>query len=218
MDENLLFKFLKKQPKIVLLDLLESAFHEMKTTQKNNVFGHMMDQIAPSRIDRKQVINDVKKFYKDSLAGVYYAPFDFNSKNFSHIPEETEEWFEKLNDNLISSTQLSKQKDHLYAIDCFSLLYDLIKKMEAGDKIIFAHEYGTWMIPGDEKIYIKAYITSLAATKQPDDFAMMTIPLLRNDSYESFSNKVYSIAMKAANKEQQRHLRAEIKKQNIRIK
>ena len=218
MDENLLFKFLKKQPKIVLLDLLESAFHEMKTTQKNNVFGHMMDQIAPSRIDRKQVINDVKKFYKDSLAGVYYAPFDFNSKNFSHIPEETEEWFEKLNDNLISSTQLSKQKDHLYAIDCFSLLYDLIKKMEAGDKIIFAHESGTWMIPGDEKIYIKAYITSLAATKQPDDFAMMTIPLLRNDSYESFSNKVYSIAMKAANKEQQKHLKAEIKKQNIRIK
>lgn len=218
MDENLLFKFLKKQPRIVLLDLLESAFHEMKTTQKNNVFGHMMDQIAPSRIDRKQVINDVRKFYKDSLAGVYYAPFDINSKNFSHIPEETEEWFEKLNDNLISSTQLSKQKDHLYAIDCFSLLYDLIKKMEAGDNIIFAHEYGTWMIPGDEKIYIKAYITSLAATKQPEGFAMMTIPLLRNDSYESFSNKVYSIAMKAASKEQQKHLKAEIKKQNIRIK
>ncbi len=218
MNENLLFKFLKKQPKIVLLDLLESAFHEMKTNQRNNVFGNMIEQIAPSRIDRKQAITDVKKFCKDSLTGVYYAPFDINSKNFSHIPEETEEWFEKLNDNLSSSTQLSKQKDHLFAIDCFSMLYDLIEKMEAGDEIIFAHEYGTWMIPGDEKAYIKAYITSLAATKQPDDYAMMTIPLLRKDSYESFSNKVYSIAMKAANKEQQKYLKAEIKKQNIRIK
>jgi len=68
MDENLLFKFLKKQPKIVLLDLLESAFHEMKTTQKNNVFVHMMDQIAPSRIDRKQVINDVMKLLNHGVS------------------------------------------------------------------------------------------------------------------------------------------------------
>ncbi|HEC98404.1 MAG TPA: hypothetical protein ENI58_09700 [Nitrospirae bacterium] len=218
MNEKLLFKFLKKQSKIVLLDLLKSAFHEMKTNQKNNVFGYMMEQVAPSGIDRKQVIKDVKKFCEESLAGVYYAPFDINSRNFSHIPEETEEWFEKLNDNLISSTQLSKQKDHLYAIDCFSMLYDLIEKMEAGDEIIFADEYGTWMISGDEKVYIKAYITSLASTKKPDDYAMMTIPLIRKDSYESFSKKVYSIAMKAADKEQQKYLKAEIKKHNIRIK
>jgi len=68
-----------------LLDLLKSAFHEMKTNQKNNVFGYMMEQVAPSGIDRKQVIKDVKKFCEESLAGVYYAPFDINSRNFSHI-------------------------------------------------------------------------------------------------------------------------------------
>ncbi len=61
------------------------------------------------------------------------------------------------------------------------MLYDLIEKMGDGDEIIFADEYGTWMIPGDEKVYIKAYIESLAATKVPDDYAKMTIPLLRKD-------------------------------------
>ena len=218
MNDKILFKFLKNQPKTVLLDLLESAFHEMKTNQKNAVFGYMMDQVEPSKIDGKQIIKDVKKFHKDSLNGAYYAPFDINSRNFSHIPEETQEWFEKLNDLLISSTQLSKQVDHLYAIDCFSILYDLIEKMENGDEIIFADEYGTWMIPGDEKVYIKAYIESLAATKEPDDYTKLTIPLLRKDSYESFSKRVYSIAFKAANKEQQKYLKAEIKKQNVRIK
>ena len=67
MNEKILFKFLKKQPKTVLLDLLESAFHEMKTNQKNVVFGYMMDQVEPSKIYGKQIIKDVKQFYKDSL-------------------------------------------------------------------------------------------------------------------------------------------------------
>ncbi len=218
MDEKILFKLLKKQSKTVLLDLLESAFYEMKINQKKAVFGYMMDQMKPSKTDGKQVAKDVKKFTNDSNNDAYYAPFDINSKNFSHIPEETEEWFEKLNDLLFFSTQLSEQGDHLYAINCFSSLYDLIEKMENGDEIIFADEYGTWMIPGDEKVYIKAYIKSLAATKEPDDYAKMTIPLLRRDSYESFSKKAYLIAFKSANKEQQKYLKTEIIKQNVRIK
>ena len=218
MNEQTVLNFLKKQTKPVLLDLLSSAFREMNSSQKRSVFGSIIKQIKPSKLDGKKILKDVKKFYKDSLAGAYYAPFDINSKNFSHIPEETEEWFEELNDHLLSSTQLTKQKDHSCAIDCFSMLYDLIEKMGDGDEIIFADEYGTWMIPGDEKVYISAYIASLAATKLPEDYANTIIPLLRKDSYESFFNKVYSIAIKAANKDQQKCLRAEIKKQKIRIK
>ena len=164
MNEQTVLNFLKKQTKPVLLDLLSSAFREMNSSQKRSVFGIIIKQIIPSKLDGKKVLKDVKTFYKDSLAGAYYAPFDINSKNFSHIPEETEEWFEELNDHLLSSTQLTKQKDHSCAIDCFSTLYDLIEKMGDGDEIIFADEYGTWMIPGDEKVYISAYIASLAAT------------------------------------------------------
>jgi len=218
MNEQAVLNFLKKQTKAVLLDLLSSAFYEMNSSQKRAVFGSIMKQMKPSKLDKQNVLKDVKKFCKDSLAGVYYAPFDINSKNYTHVPEETEEWFEKLNDHLLFSTQLTKQKDHSCAIDCFSMLYDLIEKMENGDEIIFADEYGTWMIPGDEKVYISAYIASLAAAKSPEDYAKATIPLLRKDSYESFSNKAYSIATKAANKDQQKCLKAEIQKQKIRIK
>ena len=218
MNEQTVLNFLKKQTKPVLLDLLSSAFREMNSSQKRSVFGSIIKQIKPSKLDGKKVLKDVKNFYKDSLAGAYYAPFDINSKNFSHIPEETEEWFEELNDHLLSSTQLTKQKDHSCAIDCFSILYDLIEKMGDGDEIIFADEYGTWMIPGDEKVYISAYIASLAATTLPEDYAKTIIPLLRKDSYESFFNNVYSTAIKSANKDQKKRLRAEIKKQKIRIK
>ncbi len=37
------------------------------------------------------------------------------------------------------------------AVQCFKLLHELIDKMEDGDEIVFADEYGTWMITGDEK-------------------------------------------------------------------
>jgi len=218
MNEEAVSNYLKKQTKAVLLDLLNSASNEMNTSQRRAVFGNMVKQMKPTKLEKNNVLKDVKEFCNESLAGVYYAPFDINSKNYTHIPEETEEWFEKLNDHLLLSTRLTKQKDHSCATDCFSLLYDLIDKMEDGDEIIFADEYGTWMLPGDEKVYISAYIASLAAVKSPEEYAKATVPLLRKDSYESFSNRVYSIAINAASKDQQKCLKVEISKHKIRIK
>ena len=52
----------------------------------------------------------------------------------------------------------------MHAAACFGILYELIDAMERGDEIVFAEEVGGWMIPGDEKEYVAAYMTSLAAT------------------------------------------------------
>jgi len=56
------------------------------------------------------------------------------------------------------------------------------------DEIIFADEYGTWMIPADEKVFIRAYLRSLSAVSTPEGFAKAAIPLLERDSYESLHN------------------------------
>ena len=218
MDKKILFNLLKKETKGELIKLLEAACCEMNASQTRRVFGHVVEKAKPKKAEGKKVQKEVNKFYKDSLAGKYYEPFDINSKNFMDMPEETEEWFENLNDHLLSSTQLSKQNDHLAAVDCFSLLYELIEKVENGEDIIFAHEYGMWMLPGDEKVYIKAYVLSLAATKSPEEYAKMTISIIRRDSYESFCNKVYAKVIRAANKDQQNFLRSEIERLNIRVK
>ena len=90
--------------------------------------------------------------------------------------------------------------------------------MEDGDEIVFADEYGTWMISGDEKRFIKSYLTSLSMISIPDEYAVGAIPLIKWDSYESFSNKVYSTAIKIGNKEQKAHLKKEVEKQKIRTK
>ncbi|MEA1946098.1 MAG: hypothetical protein U9N83_02205, partial [Thermodesulfobacteriota bacterium] len=89
---------------------------------------------------------------------------------------------------------------------------------DSGEEIVFADEYGSWMIPGDEKEYIRAYITSLAKIKSPEDFSGIVIPLIRRDSYESFVNKVYNFAIKVATDEQKSYLKKAIKIKKIKTK
>lgn len=217
MDEEALFKILKRQTKATLLELLHSAYYKTNTQQRRYIFGELMKKSKPSKIIAKGVIKESENFYEDSLAGLYYAPFNINSKNFSHIPEETEEWFEKLGDLLKSSTQLTKQSEHSSAIKSFQILYELIDKMEDGAEIIFAEEYGSWMIPGDEKEFLDSYIASLSKVKTSQEYTQIVIPLIKRDSYSSFCNKVYSLAVKHSNKEQGKYLKDEIKKQNIKV-
>jgi hypothetical protein len=216
MDKKELFELLKKQKTNVLIKLLQSAFDELNTNQRWKVFGDYIRKSKPSVVNGKKLLAEVKKFYKDSFDGMYYAPFDINSKNYSHIPEETEEWFDKLGELLEKSTLLTKQEEHKIAAECFSLLYDLIERMGKGDEIVFADEIGNWMIPGDEKTYIKSYATSLSAIATPEEYAKAMLPIIRDDSIYSFTNKAYSLITNAASKEQKVHLEAEIKRKNIR--
>lgn len=218
MDEDALFKLLKRQTKATLLELLQAAYHETSTQQKRHIFGELMKKPKPSKAIGQFVVKESENFYKDSLAGVYYAPFDINSKNFSHVPDETEEWFDKLGDLLKSSTQLTKENEHSSAVESFKILYELIEKMESGEEIIFADEYGSWMIPGKEADFLDAYISSLAEVEIAEEYTKIVIALIKRDSHSSFCNKVYSLAVKYCNNEQEKSLFVAIKEQNIKIK
>jgi hypothetical protein len=216
MNKELLFAHLRGQKPRVLLDFLEAAYDEMNTEQRWEVFDGAVKKAKPLAVDGEALLEDVKQFQRDSLARVYYAPFDINSKNFTHIPEETRQWFERLGDLLTESARLSKQGDHVRAVACFQILYELVEAMNNGDEIVFADEYGTWMIPVDEKKIIAAYLASLAAISTPEQYAAAALPLVRRDSFESFSKKTYSAALRAANKAQKAQLKAEVEQHNVR--
>ena len=216
MNEQRLFAFLKRKSTASLLDLLQHAYREMNVTQRQTVFAAVVRKIPPSAVDGKDLLKRLTQFYRDSLARQYYAPFEINSKNYTHIPDETEEWFEILGDLLEDSRKLTEQEEHALAVECFGLLYELIEHMERGDEIVFADECGSWMIPGDEKKCIAAYLSSLAAVASPESFTATTLPLMKRDSTYSFSCQVYAAAVRVANKEQLVKLRAEMRRQNIR--
>ncbi len=215
MNEQRLFEFLKRQSPSALLDLLQQAYREMSVTQRQAVFHTMVKEIPPSVVDGNELLKRLKQFHRDSLARKYYAPFEINSKNYTHIPDETEEWFEILGDLLEDSTKLTKHEEHALAVECFGLLYELIDHMEKGEEIVFADEFGSWMIPGDEKKCIAAYLSSLAVVASPESFTATALPLLKRDSTYSFSCQVYAAAVRVANKEQLVKLKAEIKRQNV---
>jgi hypothetical protein len=100
MDKSALFEYLSTQERAVLLDLLGQAYDQMEHGQRRWVFGKLADSLPVEPIDGESLLDEIKQFHKDSLAGAYYAPFNINSKNYMHVPEETEDWFEKLSDFL----------------------------------------------------------------------------------------------------------------------
>ena len=217
-NKRYLFDFLKEQGPSTLLRLLEAAFDTMTTSQRHQVFGKLKIDAKTSQVSETALLKAVQKFHEDSLKGVYYAPFDINSKNYMNIPEETEEWFEKLADLLGDAAVVSEKGNHQLAVQCFGILYELIDKMEDGEEIVFADEYGTWMMPADEKVFIKACLRSLSAISTPEEFAEGAIPFLKRDSYQSLHNGVYKTAVETANREQKKALESAVKKQKIRVK
>jgi hypothetical protein len=218
MNKERLFNYLEKQDSSSLLALLYSSFNTMDTNQRYDVFGKIIKELPPSSVESEQLLATIKQFFENSFSGYYYEPFDINSKNFSDIPEETDAWFDEIGDYLEDSSRLTGQGDHEMAVQCFKLLHELIDKMEDGEEIVFAEEYGTWMITGDEKRFVKSYLASLSATSTPEEYAIGAISLIKRDSYESFHNKVYSTAIKIAGEEQKTQLEKEVKTQKIRHK
>ena len=218
MNKERLFEYVKTQNQSKLLELLSLAFDTMDTNQRHDVFGKTAKEVPTSSVDGKEILTTIEQFYEKSIAGYYYAPFDINSKKFSDTPEETDAWFDEISDYLEDSSRLTDQGEHEMAVQCFKLLHELIDKMEDDDEIVFADEYGTWMITGDEKRFVKSYLSSLAAISTPEEYANGAIPLIKRDSHESFHNKVYALAIKIANEDQKVYLKTEVKKQKIRTR
>jgi hypothetical protein len=203
MDKNKLFKYIKHQKPSELIKLLDDCYSCMRARDIQSIFGHIENKFlkkAPNA--KKNILNDVQKFLNDSLKGIYYAPFNINSKNFRDVPEETDMWFDKLGELLIASSQLSIQGDHINAVKCFGILFELINKMESGEEIVFADELGMWMLPIKEEPCITSYFKSAAAVFEPEEYVNAVLPVIRYDSHSSFKNKAYEKAKRAANKKQ----------------
>jgi len=78
--------------------------------------------VKTSQVSETALLKEVQKFHEDSLKGVYYAPFDINSKNYMDIPEETQESFEKLADLLGDAAMVGEKGNHQLAVQCFNIL------------------------------------------------------------------------------------------------
>src|SRR6516225_8328804 len=161
MKKDRLFAFLDRQPVSSLLDYLEAAYEEMKTDQRERVFGQAADRAPRAAADGQLLLTEIEDFKRRSLAQEYYHPFAINSKNFMHIPEGTKEWCDQMADLLQDCVRLTKQGDHPNAVAGFAVLYELMEALDRGQEIIFGEEVGSWLIPCERKVCTAAYLTSL---------------------------------------------------------
>jgi len=74
------------------------------------------------------------------------APFALDSRNFNDIPDETKWWFNELLLLLNLCCEVVLKKEPGVIKHCFEKLFDLIARMDACEEIIFAHEFGDWMV------------------------------------------------------------------------
>ncbi len=213
-----LFALLQKAEKKDLLELIKQSYCNMNTEQKEIVFGKLITQSIKENkfLTGKNVLNKVKSFQDKSLKRYYYAPFEINSKNYMDLPEETDAWCSEISILLEEACQLTYQEFHEDAIISFKILFDLIDRL-GYDEIIFGDEIGSWLVSGDNKETARCYITSLVRIATIDVFLEHIIPLLKRDSYESFTKKIYKTALKLMTKEQEIALKKEIIAQGIRV-
>ncbi len=217
MEKSKIFDYLQKQDKEVLIELLDNIYDDMSFKQKDEIFGDIIENTTLlAGAECEDLLVEIEVFHKLSFEQRYYSPFSINSKNCRYIPEATNEWIYKISNFLIWSVQLTELGQHKCAVECFEKLYELIYAVDSGEEIIFADECGSWMITADEKIYNKAFITSLSKTKESDEeFINSVMPLIKDDTYESFN---YKTVLEIATKTQKELLEKEIEKQNIRIR
>jgi hypothetical protein len=215
-DEQRVFAYLQKQKKAVLLDYLRDAFGQMTDQQRQAVFADCTRPTAKTVVDGNWLHEEIDQFRRASLARQYYAPFNMNSKNYMHVPEETREWCARFAEFVADVMHLTAHGQHAEAVSCSALLFALLEAVDRGEEIFFAEEAGSWMIPTDLKAWLRAYLTSLAATATAEQFAAAAVPLIEYDSHHSFANQVGASALQVANPQQKAHLQKELQRRKVR--
>jgi len=217
-EKSALFLELRSTDRAELLHYLDVAYEAMSPYQRRAIFGEILDQVRLVAFPAESLIAELEKFREDSINGKYYAPFEINSKNFMYKPPETEEWFDRLADFFRSATLLVEKSQYSTAVAAFELIYELIEIMESGDEIVFADEYGSWMIPIREEECVAAYLRAISCTENAFGFANEAVSLLKRDREQSFSLKVFESAMRVGNPEQKAAFAAKVEKLGLLIK
>lgn len=216
MDEKRLFVWLEKQKKDVLLGYLRDAYTRLATEDRWEVFGKAVRSAPEVQVNGKKLLEEIRAFHADSLAGKYWnGRPQKDSRGWPITPEETKAWFDRLGTFFQACTRLSEAGDHAAAVECFAPLFELIE-VDTMSEVVYADELGDWMIPGDTKQYVAAYLTSLAAVALPEAYATAVIPLIEQDYNQH--DKVYASAKKAATPVQRKHLEAELRRLEVRTR
>ena len=156
---------------------------------------------------RPNLLSDVNRFEKVSLAGEYYESFDVNSRNCTQQSTGTSAWiadYLRLLDRCVIN---AKQSNPAEAREAMDILFGLLNHIDEGhdDVIFFADEGGSWQVGVDWAKVLPVWFKVLSATAAPEEYAGQITALISRH-YRYGRDKMLAIARRIATPDQRKAL------------
>ena len=156
---------------------------------------------------RPNLLSDVNRFEKVSLAGEYYESFDVNSRNCTQQSTGTSAWiadYLRLLDRCVFN---AKQSNPAEAREAMDILFGLLNHIDEGhdDDIFFADEGGSWQVGVDWAKVLPVWFKVLSATAAPEEYAGQITALISRH-YRYGRDKMLAIARRIATPDQRKAL------------
>jgi hypothetical protein len=158
-----------------LLTVAERAIEIVPKGKLRALVGGMvrLDEVVEGRRGAAPLLNEVRKFHEESLAGDFYDSFEVNSKNFMEKSEGTEAFIAEF-DRLAGRCVRAATRPPLAPVRAaFDLLFALLRRLdEDPDSVVFfADEAGSWQVGVDWRTVLPAYFRCLAEGAPAEEYA-----------------------------------------------
>ena len=155
------------------------------------------------------LLDAVRGFHAASLAHEYFEDFAVNSRNSEKVSDGTAGWTTecgRLFDQCVAKEASAGPAARDEIRDAFRLLFDLLRRVDKGDEIVFfADEGGSWQVGVDWGLVFPCHFRCLAASAEPNEYADEVVGLIR-DFARHDPEKPIAAACAAATSEQCRAL------------
>lgn len=168
-----------------------------------------LDDLRPDTVEGISLLDRVRRFETESLAGKYYQAFDVNSKNCMNQSAGTTSWISTFRRLLDECALAARRGDRAEVLQSFDILFGLLDTIDEFrvEIIFFADEGGSWQVGVDWDRVLPSWFAVLAATAEPEEYAQRVGTLVnRHCGYKR--DDVIALAARAATSEQRAALAA----------
>ncbi len=194
-----------------LLIIAMRAIELVPQAKLKPLLGDFVQLDAASKGTAKMVpvLDEVRKFHAESIAGRYNESFAVNSKNFTEKSRGTEAFIAEFDRLLCKCLRAAENEPRTPVRDAFEHLFGLLRRIDEGngDIIFFADEGGSWQVGVDWHAALPAYFRCLADSASAEEFAQSVDEAIR-DFADYERPRHLTAARRAANATQRAALRA----------
>lgn len=195
-----------------LLSLLDRAVELIPQERLPELIVNFFDLDSLSLVDETSnqfLIDEVRNFYEESIAGIYYEDFRVNSRNFMDSSRGTINFIAEFRRLMQRCIDESESGNSVQVLEAFDLLINLLDEIDQcrDDIIFFADEGGAWQVGVDWNRVLPCYFRPLAVVAKPKEYAQRAIELVKEHA-DYQSDQCLQEALKIATPSQKKALKA----------